>query len=507
MLRLEGFAECLVDEALPEEVRLLSDELARVDAVLDDPAILAGFRRCWGHTALGQGRPSIPMASFVRLMWLKDTTGWGYERLMAQVSDSLQLRRFCRIPVVEEVPDESTVRKLVRRLGPEVIDEATRAVITKAIAERGFRPRALRADSTVAQSDIRYPTDVGLCADAVRVLAKAARTLSAAIPDVTKHVVNRSRSVQKRVRAIGRSLRKRTGQAKAAVQTLTEEAAARVAVSVRESATLLAQAKASTMTAEGASEKARAKAITKLEDWIALSSRVVDQVRMRFAGEKIADRLVSLFDPDARPVRRGKLSAPNEFGYVVQLAEVTSSTKPGTPALLLPPKLVAGSTHENALLPATAAEIGALGIKLRRRHSTPASAGSQPRRSFPAWSASSSQARPQTRDQPAPAGAWPSSGWAPKGASHTSSGSTTGGGPASGATVAHGSGSHGLCSPTTSTRWPGCDGTDRDPSRPADPPAILRVTARPAPRLVCLTPPKSGRPIFRSPYCLPRRGP
>ncbi len=336
-----------------------------MDAVLDDPAILAGFRRCWGHTALGQGRPSLPMASFVRLMWLKDTTGWGYERLMAQVSDSLQLRRFCRIPVVEEVPDESTVRKLVRRLGPEVIDEATRAVITKAIAERGFRPRALRADSTVAQSDIRYPTDVGLCADAVRVLAKAARTLSAAIPDVTKHVVNRSRSVQKRVRAIGRSLRKRTGQAKAAVQTLTEEAAARVAVSVRESATLLAQAKASTMTAEGASEKARAKAITKLEDWIALSSRVVDQVRMRFAGEKIADRLVSLFDPDARPVRRGKLSAPNEFGYVVQLAEVTSSTKPGTPALLLPPKLVAGSTHENALLPATAAEIGALGIKLR----------------------------------------------------------------------------------------------------------------------------------------------
>src|SRR6266700_2150767 len=473
MLRLERFAECLVDEALPEEVRLLSDELVGVDAVLDDPAILAGFRRCWGHTALGQGRPSLPMASFVRLMWLKDTTGWGYERLMAQVSDSLQLRRFCRIPVVEEVPDESTVRKLVRRLGPEVIDEATRAVITKAIAERGFRPRALRADSTVAQSDIRYPTDVGLCADAVRVLAKAARTLSAAIPDVTKHVVNRSRSVQKRVRAIGRSLRKRTGQAKAAVQTLTEEAAARVAVSVRESATLLAQAKASTMTAEGASEKARAKAITKLEDWIALSSRVVDQVRMRFAGEKIADRLVSLFDPDARPVRRGKLSAPNEFGYVVQLAE----------------------------------EIGALGIKLRRRHSTPASAGSQPRRSFPAWSASSSQARPQTRDQPAPAGAWPSSGWAPKGASHPSSGSTTGGGPASGATVAHGSRSHGLCSPTTSTRWPGCDGTDRDPNRPADPPAILHVTARPAPRLVCLTPPKSGRPIFRSPYCLPRRGP
>jgi hypothetical protein len=97
-------------------------------------------------------------------MWIKQTTGWGYERLVAQVSDSLQLRRFCRIPVLEEVPDESTVRKLVRRLGPEVVDEATRAVIKEAVSHRGFRPRALRGDSTVAEADIRYPTDVGLCA-------------------------------------------------------------------------------------------------------------------------------------------------------------------------------------------------------------------------------------------------------------------------------------------------------------------------------------------------------
>ena len=277
------------------------------------------------------------MATYVRLMYLKDTTGWGYERLMAQVSDSLQLRRFCHIPVIDAVPDESTVRKLTRRLGPEVIDEATRAVVKEAVINRGFRPRALRADSTVAEADIRYPTDVGLCADAVRVLAKAARRVNAAIPDATRHVVNRSRAVQKRVRSIGRSLRKRTGEAKAAVQTLTEEASAQVSSSLRESTKLLAQAKASTATAKGVSPKARAKTIKKLEEWIKLSGRVVEQVGMRFAGEKIEGRLVSLFDPDARPVRRGKVAKPNEFGYVVQLTEVTTSTKPGTPSLLLPP--------------------------------------------------------------------------------------------------------------------------------------------------------------------------
>ena len=51
------------------------------------------------------------------------------------------------------------------------------------------------------------------------------------------------------------------------------------------------------------------------------------QIKQRVAGEPITDRIVSLFDPDARPIRKGKLGKPNEFGYVSQLAEVTENTK------------------------------------------------------------------------------------------------------------------------------------------------------------------------------------
>lgn len=372
MLRLEAFSDCLLDVALPEEVKALSGELARVDELFSDPAVLAPFRAHWeGQGAprhrpmLSFGRPSLAMATFVRLMWLKQKTGWGYERLMREVSDSFSLRRFCRIPIVADVPDESTVRKLTRRLGPEVVDEVVRRVIGVAVAERGFRPRALRADSTVAEADVRYPTDVGLAADAVRVLAKAARKVAAAVPDTTRKVRNRSRAVQKRVRVIGRSLRKRTGEAKAQVQRLTEEAAAQVRASVAESKKLLAEAEASSLRAEGVSVSARAKAIARLEALVGLSERVADQVRARFAGEKIPQRLVSLFDPDARPVRRGKLAKPNEFGYVVQYAEVTANTKRGARGLLLPPKLQAGSTHENTLLAETAAELTSLGISIK----------------------------------------------------------------------------------------------------------------------------------------------
>src|SRR5438046_295717 len=47
---------------------------------------------------------------------------------MREVSDSLHLRRFCLSAIDVEVPDESTVRKLTRRLGAETVAELSRLV-------------------------------------------------------------------------------------------------------------------------------------------------------------------------------------------------------------------------------------------------------------------------------------------------------------------------------------------------------------------------------------------
>jgi hypothetical protein len=51
------------------------------------------------------------------------------------------------------------------------------------------------------------------------------------------------------------------------------------------------------------------------------------QIEQRLAGEAITDRLASMFDPDARPIRKGKVGKPNEFGYVPQVCGVTQNTK------------------------------------------------------------------------------------------------------------------------------------------------------------------------------------
>ncbi len=350
---------------LPPEVQILPKDLAIIDTLLSDAALLEPFHRAWDDGARGMGRPTIPMAMYVRLMLIKQRSGWGYETLMREVSDSLHLRRFCLLRLDERVPHESTVRKLTRRLDAELVQEMIRALISKACHERHFRPRAMRVDSTVVQADIRYPTDAGLCADAVRRLAYVARAVRKVIPSIGATVRDRSRAVGKRLRTMSQRLRQRRGEGQAAVERYTKEAATHVRASLREAQRLVREAQRRRARAAGSSAQGRQRALARLNEEIERAQRVVQQVQQRFRGERIKDRLVSLADPDARPIRRGKRGKPNEFGYIVQFAELNAHTRRGARGLLMPPKLRAGSTHDDTLLPHNVAEVTALGLRPR----------------------------------------------------------------------------------------------------------------------------------------------
>jgi IS5 family transposase len=380
MLRLQGGqVERLWDEVLPEKLRELPADLAEIDVLLRDEGLLLPIEAHWdreaeqrGRSARGHGRPTIAMQTYVRLMVLKRRYGWGYETLMREVSDALHLRRFCLLPIDAQVPDESTVRKLTRRLGPAVVAELSRLVIAKAQREARFRARAVRIDSTVVEADVRYPTDAGLAGDGVRALAREGKRLAAKLGGTEARIRDRSRAVGRRLRAISRTLRRRTGEAKQEVLALTGEAGTLLARSAKEARALAGEARAAaSMLARSRKANVHRKAASvlaaaeRLETFVERSAKVVEQIGKRLAGEPIKDRLVSIFDPDARPIRKGKLGKQTEFGYVEQLAEVTANTKPGARGFILPPSTKAGNPGENELLPETVTELQRLGLSPR----------------------------------------------------------------------------------------------------------------------------------------------
>jgi IS5 family transposase len=358
--------ECLWDESLPVEVKELPSDLAALDRVLSDPELLQPiverFRREVveaRRAVLTDGRPTIAMETFIRLMVLKARYRWGYRTLVAEVSDSIHLRRFCRISLSERVPDESTIRKLTRRLGAETVSELTRALITEATRERRFRPRAVRIDSTVVEADVKYPTDSGLASHGVGALAREGRKLARLVKEKRVRVRDRSRAMGRRVRGITRTVKARSGEAKAQVLRLTGETGELLGRSIKEARRLAAVAR---RRARGRGAKAKLRAATKLEELADRCEKVARQIKQRLASDRITDRIVSLADPDARPIRKGKLGKPNEFGYVTQLTEVTENTKRGARGLILPASSAPGNAAENTLLPDTVAELKRLGI-------------------------------------------------------------------------------------------------------------------------------------------------
>jgi IS5 family transposase len=359
-------AESLWDESLPLEVKELPGDLTEPDRVLGDQEVMMVLLECWRQEVVDTGRAVLTDDRDGDLCQVDGAQGQvsvGVPGAGGGGSDSIHLRRFCRISLGERVPNESTVRKLTRRIAAETVNELTRSLLETALQER-FRPRAVRVDSTVIEADVRYPTDADLASHGVRLLAREGKKLAVLVKERKPRVRDRSRSVGRKLRALTRTIRRRSGEAKAKAEVLalTEQTGELLERAVTEARKLAVLARRRAL-GPGAGTKRRAAA--QLEELADRCEKVATQIRQRVAGEPITDRLVSIADPDARPIRKGKLGKPNEFGYVSQICEVTEHTRRGARGLIVPVSTRLGNPGEDTLLPDTIGELTRLGTRPR----------------------------------------------------------------------------------------------------------------------------------------------
>jgi len=352
-----GDQPSLFESVLPPELLRLPDHLARVDELLDDPVFFEPFLPFFDPRI---GRPSTPLETYLRLMFLKSRYRLGYESLCREVLDSITWRRFCRIGIEGRVPDPTTLMKLTTRCGSAAVQGLNEALLAKAAAAKLLRTNRVRVDTTVVPSNVAYPTDSGLLAKAIGRIAATTRRIQAAGGAVRTRVRDRSRAAGRRAHQIGFKLRSRSAagrdEALAAVRRTTAELADLAESAVRDAERLAANARRALRRARAKAEADRAagetdpvagrrrgrlaRAVDDLEDLLAATRQIAAQTRQRIAGQTPdgATRRVSLHDPDARPIAKGRLGKPVEFGHKAQIADnedgivLDYTVEPGNPA-------------------------------------------------------------------------------------------------------------------------------------------------------------------------------
>jgi len=317
MLRLDNDSQqnpSLWETVLPPELFQMNEELTQVDKLLDDERFFVPFRERFGTS---MGRPTTAVATYLRLMYLKHRYGLGYEVLVKEVSDSLAWRRFCHLTLGDRVPDSTTLIKLTHKYGEDTVRALNDALVLKLKEGKVIRGKKLRIDTTVVEADIHHPTDTGLLTDGIRVISRVASRLKKLVPGIGSRFVKHTRKAKKVYLGLMKVMKGRMSKDDSALKRARDKL-------VKIAGEVIADGRAVQAELELLQGKSPlVNGLTRqLGEWIEVTGKVVRQTQEVIKGNRrLPRRLVSLFDVDARPIKRGKARTDTEFGRKVLLGE------------------------------------------------------------------------------------------------------------------------------------------------------------------------------------------
>jgi len=147
---------------------------------------------------------------------------WSYDEMQREVRANLVYREFTRMGG-GKVPDDKTMGRLARQLGPEPVEKLHQRLVAIAQAKKIVAGRKLRVDTTMVETHIHYPTDSSLMGDGVRVLTRLMKRISEITGAVGTKLRNRTRSVKLRVVEIARASRSKSEQGRERMKGLYEK--------------------------------------------------------------------------------------------------------------------------------------------------------------------------------------------------------------------------------------------------------------------------------------------
>ena len=280
-------------------------ELKAMSAWLDDhlelASLVAADLRRDGVKA--PGRRGLPAEAVLRCALLKQYRQLSYQELAFHLEDSASFRAFARLRHAWS-PQKSVLHQTISAIRAETWEQINRTLIASARETKLERGRVVRLDSTVTAALIHAPSDSSLLWDAVRVMVRLLREAERFVSRARLWWRDHRRAAKKRARDIqftrGRPRR---------VQLYRE-----LLQTTRATLAYLQHA-ATQLTTTTAAARWRAK----VDHYRPLIERIIAQTERRvLAGQPVpaGDKLVSLFEPHADIIRKGREVA---YGHKLNL--------------------------------------------------------------------------------------------------------------------------------------------------------------------------------------------
>jgi len=222
------------------------------------------------------------------------------------------------------LPDDTVMNKWALALGPEVIENLHKRVVTLAQEKKVVEGRKMRVDTIVVETNIHYPTDSSLLGAGVRVLTRAMKRIANIAGNVGAKLRDRSRSVKYRILEIGRAACSKGGAGKEKLQQGYGRLLASVSRVVGQAKRFSREMASGVKKSLDIFQQAALEGLRKDLDTMAPRvARVRQQTRARiFGGDThMSEKLVSIFEPSTEVIRKGKASKPPEFGKMVKIRE------------------------------------------------------------------------------------------------------------------------------------------------------------------------------------------
>ena len=134
-----SFGEGFIDVSLYE----LDEELKQVDELLSKAQLLKAFEEAFDPTL---GRPGTAVGIYLWMMYLKFRWGLSYEEVEKGVRERLRWRYFCRLSLMDPVPDATTLIKLNQRFGEQRITDLNKHLVKQLLKTRSIKPRRIGID-------------------------------------------------------------------------------------------------------------------------------------------------------------------------------------------------------------------------------------------------------------------------------------------------------------------------------------------------------------------------